>query len=145
MPRFSRICRAPAPRFRRGLSTLAWLALATMLSACSNLEFPWVYRLDIDQGNIITQDMVNQLKPGMTRDQVKFVMGSPLIVDPFHRDRWDYVYTLRKADGKRTREELAVYFKDDQLASLSGDFLPASAQTPASTSAPASDSATQTN
>ena len=136
-------------RFHHTLRPLACLALAAWLSACSNLEFPWVYRIDIDQGNIITQDMVNQLKPGMTRDQVKFVMGSPLLVDSFHPDRWDYVYTLRKPNGKRTREQLTVYFKDDQLASLSGDFLPASAQTPASTStptpSPAPDAATQTN
>ncbi len=118
---------------RRALSrparTFVFLALAASLGACSNLEFPWVYRIDIDQGNIITQEMVNQLKPGMTRDQVKYVMGSPLIVDPFHPDRWDYVYTLRKGDGKRKREQLSVYFKNDVLASLSGDFLPASAQT----------------
>ena len=107
------------------------------LAACSNLEFPWVYRINIDQGNIITQDMINQLKPGMTRDQVKFVMGSPLIADSFHQDRWDYVYTLLKADGKRTRQNLTVIFTNDQLSSLSGDFLPASAETP---SAP-----TQTN
>lgn len=134
-------------RFPRSLRTLTGLALAAWLSACSNLEFPWVYRINIDQGNVITQDMVNQLKPGMTRDQVKFVMGSPLLVDAFHHDRWDYIYTLRKADGKRTREQLTVFFKDDQLASLTGDFLPASAQVPpsAQTPEPAPDSATQTN
>lgn len=109
--------------------TLACLALSTCLGACSNLEFPWVYRLNIDQGNIITQEMVNQLKPGMTRDQVKYVMGSSLLVDPFHPDRWDYVYTLRARDGKRTRQQLTVIFKDDLLVSLSGDFLPGSAQT----------------
>ncbi len=146
MRRFPCICHALSRRFRHTLTlrALACLSLAVWLSACSNLEFPWVYRLNIDQGNIITQDMVNQLKPGMTRDQVKFVMGSPLIVDPFHADRWDYIYTLRKADGKRTREQLTVLFKDDQLASLSGDFLPAAAQTaPATTPAP--DTATPTN
>lgn len=116
---------------------LASFAIAASLSACSNLEFPWVYRIDIDQGNIITQEMVNQLKPGMTRDQVKYVMGSPLIVDSFHPDRWDYLYTMLKRDGKRTREQLSVYFKEDVLVSLSGDFLPAAAQT--------SDSPTTTN
>ncbi|HET8711630.1 MAG TPA: outer membrane protein assembly factor BamE [Spongiibacteraceae bacterium] len=118
---------------RSGLSIIfrALIAVSALLSlsACSNLEFPWVYRIDIDQGNIITQDMVNKLRPGMTRDQVKYVMGSPLVIDPFHPDRWDYVYTLRTGKGKRTREQLTVFFKDDTLVSLSGDFLPASAQT----------------
>ena len=116
----------------------ALLTIALMLSAsgCSNLEFPWVYRLQIDQGNIITQDMVNQLKPGMTRDQVKFVMGSPLLVDPFHQDRWDYVYTL--LDGKRnySRKNLAVFFTDDKLSALSGDFMPQAAADPTQTGAP---------
>ncbi len=114
------------------LASAAWL-----LSACSNLEFPWVYRIDIHQGNIITQEMVDQLKPGMTRDQVKYVMGSPLVIDPFHPDRWDYVYTVRKGDGSRKREQLSMFFKDDTLVSLSGDFMPGAAQT---SSAP-----TQTN
>jgi outer membrane protein assembly factor BamE len=136
MHRFPSDC-ATSPRIRRALHAIVGIAMVAALGGCSNLEFPWVYRIDIDQGNIITQDMVNQLKPGMTRDQVKYVMGSPLLVDPFHSDRWDYVYTMRKADGKRTRQELTVTFKDDLLVSLSGDFLPASAQTP--------DSPTQTN
>jgi outer membrane protein assembly factor BamE len=144
-------------RFPSFIRTVLTALAIFMLGACSNLEFPWVYRIDIDQGNIITQDMVNQLKPGMSRDQVKFVMGSPLVIDPFHQDRWDYVYTVRKADGKRKHEQLTVFFQNDQLASLSGDFLPASAQTPAAepippsaptsekTSEPAPNSATQTN
>ncbi|MFT3931733.1 MAG: outer membrane protein assembly factor BamE [Spongiibacteraceae bacterium] len=122
---------------------IALAASALLLGACSNLEFPWVYRIDIDQGNIITQEMIDQLKPGLSRDQVKFVMGSPLVIDPFHPDRWDYVYTLRKGDGTRKREQLSVYFKDDTLVSLSGDFLPASAQT--SSAAPTSNAPTQTN
>jgi outer membrane protein assembly factor BamE len=104
-------------------------ALLLSASGCSNLEFPWVYRLKIDQGNIITQEMVNQLKPGMTRDQVKFVMGSPLVVDPFHQDRWDYVYTLRDAKGKTTRQNLTVLFNNDTLSGLSGDFMPQGAAT----------------
>lgn len=112
----------------RSFRALAFASAVSLLSACSNLEFPWVYRIDIDQGNIITQEMVDQLKPGLTRDQVKYVMGSPLVVDPFHPDRWDYVYTLRKGDGSRKREQLSVFFKDDILISLSGDFLPASAR-----------------
>lgn len=100
------------------------LISASLLGGCSNLEFPWVYRINIDQGNIITQDMVNELKPGMTREQVKFVMGSPLIADSFHENRWDYIYTLLDAKGKHTRHNLTVLFTDDKLVALNGDFMP---------------------
>lgn len=99
------------------------------LTACSDLQFPWVYRINIDQGNIITQDMVNQLKPGMTRSQVQFVMGSALLVDTFHDNRWDYVYTLQDSKGKRTEQRLSVFFQDDKLSAISGDFMPEQAQT----------------
>lgn len=128
MPRIS--ARIPA--------VLLSAVLMLIVSGCSNLEFPWVYRLQIDQGNIITQDMVNQLKPGMTRDQVKFVMGSPLVVDPFHQDRWDYVNTVLDGQGKRTRKSLTVLFSNDTLVGLSGDFMPQAAADPTQTN-------TQTN
>jgi outer membrane protein assembly factor BamE len=88
------------------------------------LEFPWVYRIDVDQGNIITQEMVNKLEPGMTRGQVRFVMGSPLLVDTFHDNRWDYVHTLRDSKGKSTEKRLTVTFKDDKLVAIAGDFAP---------------------
>lgn len=99
------------------------------LTGCSDLQFPWVYRINIDQGNIITQDMVNQLKPGMSRSQVQFVMGSALIADTFHDDRWDYVYTLQDSKGKRKEQRLTVFFQDDKLSAISGDFMPEQAQT----------------
>lgn len=98
--------------------------LCLVLAGCSNLEFPWVYRINVDQGNIITQEMVNKLKPGMTRSQVQFVMGSALLVDTFHDDRWDYLYTLLDGDGKRTEQRLTVFFEGDKLSALNGDFMP---------------------
>lgn len=98
--------------------------LLTLLAGCSSFEFPWVYKLSIDQGNIITQEMVNKLQPGMSRNQVQFVMGSPLIADPFHEDRWDYIYTLLDAKGRRTEQHLTVFFTDDKLSSLSGNIVP---------------------
>lgn len=98
------------------------------LTACSDLQFPWVYRINIDQGNIITQDMVNQLKPGMSRSQVQFVMGTSLIMDTFHDNRWDYVYTLQDSKGKRKEQRLTVFFQDDKLSAITGDFMPEQAQ-----------------
>ncbi len=70
------------------------LTAALLLSACSSLEFPGVYKLTIQQGNIVSQEMVDRLKPGMTRSQVQFVLGNPVLADSFERNRWSYVYTI---------------------------------------------------
>lgn len=102
------------------------LLLAT-LSACSgvsSLDFPGVYKIAIPQGNIITQDMVDQLRPGMSKRQVIFVMGTPLLRDPFHQDRWDYIYSYQPGGGIRGQERVSVFFVDDQLVSFNGDFIP---------------------
>lgn len=120
------------------LIPLFFLANSLLLSGCTNWEFPWVYRIDVDQGNIITQEKVNQLKPGMSREQVRFVMGSPLLADTFNENRWDYVYTLRDGEGKNTEQRLTVIFVDDQLARLSGTLMP-QASAP-STTTPAAES-----
>ena len=67
------------------------LTAVLLLSACSSLEFPGVYKLTIQQGNIVSQEMVDRLKPGMTRSQVQFVLGNPVLADSLERDRWNYV------------------------------------------------------
>ncbi|MFD1259340.1 outer membrane protein assembly factor BamE [Entomomonas asaccharolytica] len=91
------------------------------LSGC----FPSVYKIDIQQGNIITQDMINQLRPGMTRAQVRYLMGSPLITDPFHANRWDYIYSIQPGGGAMQQENVSLTFNaDNQLIGLAGDFLP---------------------
>src|SRR5207237_342938 len=77
--------------------------------------------MEIQQGNSITQEMVAQLKPGMSREQVRFVLGTPLLTDIFHGDRWDYVYWREQANGKREQRKLAVFFKDGKLTHLDGD------------------------
>lgn len=74
--------------------------------------------IDIQQGTIITPEMVSQLKPGMTRSQVRFVMGTPTIADPFHPDRWDYIYTLETRDAPRERNHIVLYFEGDQLVRI---------------------------
>ena len=112
------------------------------LSACNNvgsMDFPGVYKIGIPQGNIITQDMVDQLRPGMTKRQVIFVMGTPLVRDPYHQDRWDYIYSFQPGGGVRGQERISVFFVNDELVSFSGDFVPseteqASADTTASDS-----------
>ena len=107
----------------------SWLAIASFLviSGCNNIgsmDFPGVYKISIPQGNIITQEMVDQLRPGITKRQVIFVMGTPLVRDPYHQDRWDYVYNFQPGGGERGQERLSVLFENDQLVSLSGDFEP---------------------
>lgn len=83
-----------------------------------------VYRMDIQQGNVFTQEMVNQLRPGMTQSQVRFILGTPLINDTFSQERWDYFYSLRVPGDKPVARHLTLYFSDQKLARLSGDFAP---------------------
>jgi outer membrane protein assembly factor BamE len=121
------------PLIKRTLIITA-LASFALLGGCGNfgsMDFPGVYKISIPQGNIITQDMVDQLRPGMTKRQVIFVMGTPLVRDPYHQDRWDYVYNFQPGGGERGQERLSVVFEDDQLVSLSGDFEPTHTETAA--------------
>src|ERR1700712_34635 len=95
------------------------------LLALAGCSFPGVYKIDIQQGNVVTQDMIDQLRPGMTRRQVRFIMGNPLLVDTFHPNRWDYLYSLQPGGGERQQERISIFFNGtDQLAGLSGDFMP---------------------
>lgn len=100
-----------------------------LLAACSNM--PDVtsafspYRIDIRQGNFVTQEMVAQLKPGMTRDQVRFVLGTPLVTDVFHAERWDYVYRFQPGRGEVQQRRFTVYFEDGKLVRVAGDVVAA--------------------
>jgi len=81
--------------------------------------------MDIPQGNAVTEDAVANLKPGMTRAQVRFVLGTPLLADPFHANRWDYVYEVSKAGQLVERKHLTVYFDGDKMTRYEGAALPA--------------------
>jgi outer membrane protein assembly factor BamE len=109
-------------------AVLALLA-AAILPACKSIDVPKVpgvtpYRMVIQQGNFISQEMVAQLKPGMTKEQVRFILGTPLVTDIFHADRWDYVFFRELADGKRDQRNLSVVFEKDKLARVLGDLMP---------------------
>lgn len=106
------------------------IALAT-LQACSSLEFPWVYRISVQQGNIIDQEAVDKLELGMTKRQVQFVMGSPLLIDTFSQDRWDYYYSRRDGKGNTEDKRFTVYFKDDRYVSYDGSVAPSPEKTSA--------------
>ncbi|MCB6184506.1 outer membrane protein assembly factor BamE [Leeia sp. TBRC 13508] len=83
------------------------------------------YKMDIIQGNYVTQDSVDKLKPGMTKAQVKFLLGTPLLQDAFHANRWDYVYRLYKDDQLVEQKQFTVWFENDALSKFSGDVMPA--------------------
>ncbi|MBI3779010.1 MAG: outer membrane protein assembly factor BamE [Gammaproteobacteria bacterium] len=91
--------------------------LAALLSGCLS-----VYKVEVQQGNVVTQEMVDKLKPGMTRNQVRFVMGTPLVTDPFHPERWDYYYYLRRSNEPAGESQrVTVVFKNDTLVAVQGD------------------------
>lgn len=114
---------------RTTASALAVVFLTLLLGGCgSNFGFPGVYKINVEQGNIVTEEMVAQLKPGMSRRQVRFIMGTPLIEDTFHEDRWDYRYTLRNGNDTLNEERLTVFFDGDSLSGVTGTKLPAWAE-----------------
>lgn len=82
------------------------------------------FRINIQQGNFISQEMVSQLKVGMTREQVRFILGTPLVTDVFHKDRWDYPFRLQKGNGEITSSKVTVFFKDERVEQINGKELP---------------------
>lgn len=99
-------------------------ASCALISACSYKPgFIKEYKIDIQQGNVLTQEAVSQLKPGQTRDQVRFLLGTPLVADIFHQQRWDYVYRYQSGQtGKVESRKFTVFFDgEDRLASVRGD------------------------
>ena len=96
------------------------------LSACSTIlnNLPGVYKLDIEQGNMIDQGMVDQLKPGMTKRQVQFIMGSPMLADSFHDSRWDFIYSKAPGGEDRVQKRASLFFNGDNLSGIQGDFRP---------------------
>ena len=116
----------------RAMKNLMISALSiALLGGCglSNLKFPEVkiprvYKIPVQQGNVITQEMVNRLKPGMTRNQVSFVMGDTVLQDPFERNRWVYLYTLEVPDFFNQQLKMVLDFEDDLLTTITGDLAP---------------------
>lgn len=101
------------------------------LTACSlkmpSLKIPRVHKITVQQGNVITQEMVDRLKPGMTRSQVAFVMGQPVIRNTFNPDRWDYLYSLVVPEVFEQDVRMTLYFENDVLAYFTGDLVPTDA------------------
>ncbi len=93
-----------------------------MSNVVNNL--PGIHKIDVPQGNIVTQEMANQLRPGMDKRQIKFILGTPLLVDPFHKNRWDYFYELKKGGKQSSKERVTVIFEGNELINIKGNFKP---------------------
>ena len=120
------------PALTWGSARVAAVALCALLATGCTL-----YRIDIQQGNVVTPEMVARLKPDMTRQQVRFILGTPLVADPFHPERWDYFYRLDKGGSERARRRLTLGFEADRLVSILDD----GPGTPVPASAPATPAA----
>ncbi|MFK7955573.1 MAG: outer membrane protein assembly factor BamE [Lysobacterales bacterium] len=103
----------------RPIHLIALLLCLTTLGGC-NL----IYKIDIQQGSVLDQDMVNDLRPGMTKRQVSLVMGTPAVASPFRQDRWNYVNTFSRRGGPEELKTLSLLFEDNRLVKIEGDYLP---------------------
>jgi outer membrane protein assembly factor BamE len=105
------------------------LHVLLLLAGCSSIpSLP--YKIEIQQGNVITHEMLEKIKPGMTRAQVRFVLGSPVISDAFHGNRWDYVYRLEQEGRLIEQHRITVFFEDDRLTHTEGRLRPSLAVVP---------------
>jgi outer membrane protein assembly factor BamE len=110
--------------------SIAALIGIVLLAGCGSMRsvlppFLQPYRPDVQQGNVVTKEMVDQLRESMTRDQVRFLLGTPLLTSVFHTDRWDYIYYLKRGKGDEQQlRRVTVVFKNDRLASVHADEVP---------------------
>jgi outer membrane protein assembly factor BamE len=111
---------------------ITMLIAAAAVAGCSSMQATtdkWMgvitpYRIDIMQGNVVTQELAALVKPGMSREQVRDLLGSPLLTSAFHADRWDYVFTLRRQGVEPQRRSIVAHFKDNKLERLDAPDLP---------------------
>jgi len=104
---------------------LIFIALC-LLCACSRsydggFNAPLLHKIDIQQGNVVDQEMLDQLKPRMNKKQVKFIMGTPVLINPFHNERWEYIYSFQEGGTVREQRHITLHFENDKLAFISGD------------------------
>jgi len=130
----------PLPTTRHGLrragAVLCLLAAASSQMACSNLsnKLPSVtglvtpYKIDILQGNVVTSEQAKALQPGMSRQDVREILGSPLLANVFHAERWDYVFTFKRQGLEPQRRNLTVFFKGEKMERFESDPLPSEAE-----------------
>lgn len=116
------------------------IVLLALLCVSCGTALPSIkpYKLDVQQGNVVTSKMLLQLRPGMTKSQVRFIMGTPLIQDSFHGNRWDYDYQMRESGKIKEQRRVILDFENDLLKSVRGDVIPAGSEQAGTPEAPVS-------
>lgn len=120
----------------RGTVTVLALAACAALGACSSINNSTrnfvgslaPYKMEVVQGNFVSKEQVEALKPGMAREQVKDILGTSLLQDVFHADRWDYVFTMRRQGTEPQARKFTVYFKADVMDHVEGDTMPSESE-----------------
>lgn len=133
---------ALSAKYRYGIQTALTVLACAGLAACGSIKgmtsglseskvnpVNWItpYKVEVVQGNFVSKEQVELLKPGMARAQVREVLGTPLLASVFHENRWDYVFTLKRENTEPQSLRLTVYFKDDVLERFEGDTMPSEA------------------
>jgi outer membrane protein assembly factor BamE len=111
----------------RRIVTCLFIILSLQLIACTSIleNLPGVYKLEIQQGNIVNQKMIDQIRPNMTERQVLYILGSPMLVDTFRQKRWDYIYSNQPSGEDREQKKISLFFdENNEVASIQGDFKP---------------------
>lgn len=108
---------------RSPVTSTLLVAAALAVGGCSYSHIPFAYEVPVQQGNIITDEMIQELEPGMTREQVEYVLGSPAIQDIFRNNRWDYIHTKAPGGGGEP-DRLTVFFEGNRLTRLEGNLAP---------------------
>lgn len=106
------------------LLIISSVSTALLLGGCNPFPKSWVHRIEVEQGNIVTQDMVDKLRPGMAKRDVLATLGTPLVEDPFHPNEWVYVYSLGKFGKRGEQRTVKIFFVDDKLSRVAGDVRP---------------------
>ncbi len=108
---------------RAAFLTFVYVSAVISLAGCGVPRIPGItpYKPEIQQGNYVSPETIAQVKPGMSKEQVRFLLGTPLIVDIFHADRWDYLYWREAENGKREERRVALFFADGKLDRVVGD------------------------
>nr|VFJ46071.1 MAG: outer membrane protein assembly factor BamE [Candidatus Kentron sp. FM]VFJ58887.1 MAG: outer membrane protein assembly factor BamE [Candidatus Kentron sp. FM]VFK12076.1 MAG: outer membrane protein assembly factor BamE [Candidatus Kentron sp. FM] len=111
---------------------LALIMIAAISAGCGKIKMPevnvdkipWVYKIDVRQGNVVTQEMLDKLKPGMDKRKVRYILGSPLVVSAFNTSRWDYIYSFQPGGEEPEQRRISVFFRNERLHHVEGDVTP---------------------
>jgi outer membrane protein assembly factor BamE len=118
---------SPPARHRYiNICTLVICLLFLTLGGCTRnydggINIPFVYKIDIQQGNVVDQNMIDRLQKGMDKTRVRFIMGTPVLADPFHSNRWEYIFSYQEGGKEREQRHISLHFEDEKLAYIEGD------------------------